>query len=397
MSEYESTITLNITKNIYDSNVSYHSVDLIFVFSDSRLSARKFERKTKIFEDMILGFYKGCFFPIQRTIAREELLPLDQLDMLPTKITHRKITKILALGHVFRLSYNQIMSPKGIKYTAECEVEYLQNTNMNLIWSLEEKMMELMNLHCKFEFLEDAYFKLEQIFSAAVPKLQPWHNFEVSKPYLWALKWNGVKAKLVYSSVVGCYLWRDADDILKINNVPNEFRVFDKLCLQVEVLEDLMVVTEILAINYNNVLFINEPNTNIACLEHYSYLNNMDVRLDGKLVRVQQFYAAPKPDTYKHCELYDGLVIMQDNKLIKWKQPTIDVKYLGDGFAVGNHIIYIPNDGNLEINAIYEITIGDIILRKRNDRLACSTQNEYEIYLESVDMFKKYNHRSDVN
>lgn len=108
---------------------------------------------------------------------------------------------------------------------------------------------------------------------------------------------------------------------------------------------------------------------------------------------VQKFHGDRQcPKTFQ-LDRYDGFILAQDRLLIKWKQPTIDARYLGNNtFEVGdskNPILFSLDageqaDDKCTENSIYELSSKLSIIRKRIDRLLCSTTKEYELFVKSI-------------
>lgn len=382
--ECESTIMFLINKDIYDKANSDYK-DYIFVYhNDVRISQRQVQKKHYISVDNVLGFHDNQLFPITRTVSEEIMEDIKKVPEMPSKITRRKIIML----DKYRLAFNAISCAKGTKYTLTCEIEYDQNTSMPIIWNLEIRLMDIMSQY--LQYFDVNACRLEELFATVVPKLQPFHTFNPSESYKWAYKWNGVKAKCMCHNGTA-FLWKDADNI-RIVSMSQSINILEKICLQVEVMEQNIVIVEILAMSYNNILYTNEPHTNLKCLDFlHQKLTDVPLFIDNKAVIIQQYYDSPKQEI-KDYNLHDGIIIMQDNKLIKWKYPTIDVKYIGDSqFAVGNTVITLHNI-NIELitGGIYEISADYVILRRRNDRIACSNQQEYEIFLQAIDILSQY-------
>lgn len=399
--EFESTISIPIDHRKYEEEAKGDVVDVIFLFDNgTRLSQRRMERKSTISTKRVLGFFDGHIYPILRTVANEELIDVDEFARV-CRATHRVVRK---LENGIRVSYNKEECEKGERYSVEYEIEYDESTAYDEIIKLEKELMRVAHIDGHFDITMS--MSLENIFACVMTKVQMWHYFDDSKPYLWAYKWNGVKAKLMIDQNGStAYLWPDAGNI---SAVPfRGYHPFLKnLCLVVELMDDRVVVLEIIGSRFSdNQIYVTEPIINVEILNYLHELmfppvaaassasssgsananNNImssTMFIDNKPLIVQKFYAAPKPDNYD-ARLHDGIIIVQNDSIIKWKVPTIDVKCIGPyTFAVANKTFKLSEHGIKD--AIYEISPMYKIIRRRTDRIACSTEQEFKVFTESV-------------
>lgn len=88
---------------------------------------------------------------------------------------------------------------------------------------------------------------------------------------------------------------------------------------------------------------------------------------------------------YQPNDNYDGFILVQNNMVIKWKMPTVDVKCVSKRlYSVADKTFELDREG--EKDAIYEISPNYKIIRKRIDRITSSTEQEYAMFIESMKM-----------
>lgn len=375
-------------ERIDSSGTSDFRTDVIFFFKDgSRLSNRRIERKIALSAKNVFGFYRGRVYPIERTVAHESLTVVDPFVEV-TKATRRKFRY---LDGGIRLAYNREECAKGVRYTVEYEIEYGSDVAYETMVLAEDRLMAaaIENGH----FATTTEMSLENIFACVMTKVQMWHCFDARLPYLWAYKWDGVKAKLIVREDSDkAYLWRDADNINVVPFVGS--RDFLKnLCLVVEILDYAIVIVEVVGSRFrDDRVYLSEPSTNIAMLdylrdwmEHEMVENGGEagVLVDGKPLLAQTFFESPMP-RYQPNRDYDGFILVQNNTVIKWKMPTVDVRCVADNlYSVADKYLF-ELDYAGEKDAIYEISPDFKIVRKRNDRIVSSTEHEYSVFLESI-------------
>lgn len=387
--EYESSISINVTKEIFEESVAVTN-DVILIFADnSRLSQRQMQIKTTTDKTFILAQYSDKMFPIIRTKSNEVLTTLSTIDVVRT--TFRKI---LYQSDNFRISMNKDEAEYGVRYLFCGEVEYTENTTYDNIVKLEEMLMSHMkNYH---SFIKFEPLTLQDLFMCTAPKIQNFAIANLNEPFFWAYKWNGVKAKMIYCNKTLSF-WPDSQDV-QIEEIELPLNI-DYMCLQVEIMDDRIVIVELIASSYDGNIFTTEPRTNLKFLSRIqNELKNKEIRINDRKLMVQRYYSNPLPPSYDQS-LHDGFIISQNDLLIKWKAPTIDVKWtqLPDKkfyFVVDTkHIIQgikiPPAFEEPKLNAIYEIDAMKMILRERSDRIAPSTMDEYMMYEDMVAKLQK--------
>lgn len=365
------------------ADYAFHVDSIVHFDNGLRIAERVVQRKTVNMCDHILGIYNGVIYPIVRTRAIETVGSLDDVDYLRiNKITTRiilpnkqlkrnptvydscmsedewsddddrhttaSITDLHARSFPrIRKSVNEERTEDGARYTLECEIEYPANTEHSDILMYEKQLMEQMQEYRGK--LQADELTLQKIFSCVVPKVQMWNNFDKSTSYMWAYKLNGVKGKFM---CIGdnAYIWPDAGEIcterctLLADNgartiVPNcpdlngALQSIRNMCIQVEIMNDSIVIVEIVAVSYFDAIYYPEPLVNVEMLTHLKHILCHDdstprVSVGNKPLSVQVYHESELPDSYDRTR-YDGFIIVQNNLLIKWKCPTVDVCYVG--------------------------------------------------------------------
>lgn len=419
--EWESTITVRVDKSVYDAVLEKKNTtgtrgiacDVILIFTNgSRLSSRTVQRKVVTEKKHVLGYLNGQFYPIRRTRATEETTNIDPTLSIE-KAVHRLIVQYddyteedkLRLAYhdddaknddrcKLRLAYNKEEIENGVRYTLTCEAEYSHASTYDQLIEYEERLMRKISSHFDRIQVTPDKLTLGEMFSCVMPKVQMWNCFNPQKRYLWAYKWNGVKAK--FMCIDGhVYIWPDASEITT-HPCHGNLTSMKRMCLQVELMEDRIVIVEVVAAAYYEEIYTVEPLTNVAILRHLNAaLTESAVTIGNKPLTVQTFYNTYLPERFDETK-HDGFIIVQEDLTIKWKPPTVDVKCVGPHeYTVGSKnqavIIRLPtpiDDDRNEIEGekgrVYEMSSNFKILRRRTDRMTCSTTKEYQAFLESI-------------
>lgn len=406
--EWESTITIDIPESVYIDSLhraAPQTSDIIFIFEDKlRLSARNVQKKTTHTTTYVAGIYNEQLYPIKRTHSTEELV------MLQTTFVEKAIFRQILHHHEgVRISLNREEASYGTRFTCCGEIEYDGNiSTYEMVYANERKLMELMEpwrVYIKFDELS-----LQDIFACIPTKVQVWHCADLTKPYQWAYKYNGVKAKLLFCKERGIVsIWPDSNHIkiLSCDHIDST-DFLNCVCIQVEIMESFIVIVEIIGISYQQHIYNVEPKTTIKILKHLKKLfSKSKYTITGQLLNnevktykiyIQTFKKGPLPMNDYIAELssdenyYDGFIISQNNLMIKWKYPTFDACYIGNKKFVVAENIELTNiciDHAYEIGKIYEISADWMVLRKRIDRIAPSSLNEYRVFLNSLQLLKK--------
>lgn len=425
--EWESTISVPINKEIYDKFKTDESFkrDVIILYENgTRLSQRRIEEKRQMKMESIVGIMDGTILPIERTQSVEVLCVLPDCQI--SKIIDRIVIKdgyidnssakdVGQLLKGVRLTLNKEECEAGVRYMAKYELEYEPNSAYDDIFKYEEILMESVVRGSLQITISRDILTLKDMFACIMCKVQMWHCFNDKLPYSWAYKWNGIKGKMMILDKVlqpnqrAVYLWPDVEDIkislcsivcvkktCKNNDGQNcddflinkIFATLYNLCLLVEILDDRIIILELIGASFRKKIHAIEPRTNLVFLKMLHGLferNNIRMTVGEKPVFVQQFFKEPIPKSGYNADIQDGLIIIQNDLIIKWKIPTVDIKCIADfKYSVGDGNVLTIASFKGEIGKIYELSPDNKILRCRSDRLASSGEKEYKCFLESV-------------
>lgn len=426
--EFETTINIKTSKSLYDQAIPILKDVIIFFNTNNRISERKYQLKTQNDKPKhILRIFNNIKYPLVRSESVETLQNLkngskSQIEYAKTIISRKIVdygkiqyingtlfdinyreykNKVDVFGEVkhvcqYRLSFNHHINEHGDKYIFSSEIEYNDDIDYDDLCSIETLLIQkIENYKLIIEFSD---LSKTDMFVAAAPKIQMFSGADLNKDYQWAFKWNGVKAKFTYFKNT-IFLWKDMHDLETIKTDDKQLKLLDQFCIQVEVLDDKIVIVEIIAAKYNDTLYYIEPKTNLNMLyELYNLFKQKDIFIDGKRLIIQQFYQKPLPQTYDSIN-HDGFLIHQNNKLIKWKFPTIDIQYIKPGHFIfdDNTIItnvIIPNNFEFKKKKIYEVCFDFNqrklkILRERIDRITPSNKDEVLVFKNCIQYLNK--------
>lgn len=235
---------------------------------------------------------------------------------------------------------------------------------------------------------------IDDLFYFASRKIQNFSSVDLDKPYKWAYKWNGTKCKFFVDNECFSY-WEDLREIKKIN-VDWQIPQMESLCFQAECLQNSIVIVEVLGFKFSGKFYSTEAQTSIEFLANIrTVLANHVLKVGTRSLLVQEFQKSPMPHEFD-LTLNDGLLILQNQKLHKWKYPTLDVQCLQRAnqkpkFIVGNKtVVDVKHSAsvNYKNNVIYEIDPDRTILRERTDRLAPASMVEFEAFVRDCSLFK---------
>jgi hypothetical protein len=391
--EWESTITIPIDEHIFTRQLNY-CVDYIFVYANgARMSQRRIEKKTTTYTRRLLNFYRNNWLAIERTTAIEELLHVSLIENVNIV---QCIERHIVLQSPIRIAYNRIATNKGVCYTITYEIEYPNNTHYLDILHRERVLMVyvLKDGYCSHR----AAMSLEDMFANVMVKVQMWHNFNCNEDFIWAYKWNGIKAKLLITEqlVTGPpqetdgdytrlgYVWPDTQAVVVEHCRGANISWLVNLCLLVEMMDDCLVLIEVIGVMVDGRVYTTEPMANASTLKKLDTLLGK-IFIGDRPLYIQRYFNKPLAKHYDY-KRNDGFIIVQNDMVIKWKIPTIDVKCVRPYYysvAGGSIELHIPTECGV-VGAIYEISHHNEILRRRTDRMAASNAHEYAVFLESV-------------
>lgn len=406
------SLSCNFCKSKNDTSEIYSTRQtVILIFGDgTRLASRVYQSKRIESRTYVAVFMDGNFFPILRTHAIEKLEKLPKSTKIVPDIiksvyriilTRRGI--VLPDGVTLRFSFNKEEdSIHGTYYNMACETEYPMTSNYGDIVRNERTMLREYYDFIKLARVPMNAQTLNDLFASVVPKVQMWSCFNPELPYRWAYKWNGIKAKFMVKND-RILLWPDAATVQTLR-YEGDLSAIDKIIFQVELMPTCIVLIHAISVSFFNKIYNIEPYTGIDILNYlHAKLHDIYVTYENEPSKklpliVQRFYDdRPCPKSFS-TDTYDGFILAQELLFIKWKQPTIDAEYMGKNtFKVGDDkkpILFKLDDNEnaddicVEHN-IYELSSKLSILRRRIDRLLCSTTKEYELFIKSVKLLNK--------
>lgn len=400
VTECESTISLPIEKSLWDCqfNKTDNKSDVIFLFKTIndqivRLHERHLEKKKTLSSKRIFGLCPKSFnqYPIVRTIASETRVNLKPDEYTIIRVTHRLLT---FTKNGVRVAFNKEETNDGERYHLEFEIEYPESLTYHEILECESKLMLVADSY--EPRISASVMALETLFSCIPNKPQMWHCFIGDRPYVWGYKINGVKAKMMFLDDGTAYIWPDAGNVACLSYVihgddaPIVMSILRNLCLLVEIMYDHLVLLEAIGGEFNKKTYTLEPQTNLIfmkILQNYTFtIETFDSTTSSKKpIVLQEFFEPPMDLQFNDKnDQYDGLIIVQDDLIIKWKLPTVDVMCVdGCVYSVGDSTTLTLDHEGVS-GSVYELSATNQILRLRTDRLASSNQQEYDVFLKSV-------------
>lgn len=405
--EWESSITIPLTAETYNALLEQYRIDsngisltydiILYLANGSRISKRTCQKKTTTYSRRLLNYHRGHWIPIVRTTATEELIPIY---LLENTAVVKKILRYYLKKHPIRCALQAVYSSDGVCYQLCFEIEYQPQSEYLAILRYERTLMscvcDAIEANSNLIRLQRQPMSLKELFAHVMQKVQLWHNFNSCERYVWAYKWNGIKTKILITDVrtedgLGYYgyLWPDAHSIYVEKFYGKDVELLVNLCLLVEMMEQFFVLIEVIGTVFEQHNYNMEPMANVNILCHLRKRINGTIRvgdhLTGRPIRIQHFHISELPETYD-VSLFDGFIIIQNNLIIKWKIPTIDVKCIKETryqCANGEIIFDLPQHVGIE-GEIYEMTYNRDILRRRIDRVAPSNMEEYQMFWEST-------------
>lgn len=396
--EWESSIKIYIKKKQFDDllkKINIIATDSIIYFTDNtRLAHRLYQKKILKKKEYILLYHKKNFFPIKRSISEEDLLPRPNMESLVVKNAISR--NILYQDSFVRVNLDVERTDIGNKYCLCSEIEYEEDSSYSTIRLQETKLVSFF-----FKFLQEKNLinlltldnlTTNDIFESVPNKMSMWYNLQKNEKKYWAYKWNGVKAKMC-SSDFGkkITLWEDIKNIIEIQctELYKRLPFLNNLCIQLEHVNDYYVLTEILSAKFNSRFYMIEPLTNIKLL--YLIKKKWDDSIEllpNKRLYVQEYFDTEIPNSYDESK-FDGFIVIQNEKILKYKIPTIDMKCIkGNLYSVSSKKFTLDFEGIS--GKIYEVSSTFKVLRLRKDRISSGSDKEYEEFVKGCIYFNKY-------
>lgn len=463
--EYESSVSLPITADLYNSILTKKKVIQIITItylhtgerSVCQMDTLRFERKTILKRQSICKIFlykdRSIFLPLNRKVSNEVLVAAPvQIDV--TSIVDRKI---ISLDGLQRISLESQATHIGQQYYLTAEVEYEASTLDNysvLYHDFEKKLFQDL-----IQILDDDWIDLLDDTEVVCQKIPLTHLLGIGSRKFGTIgeagringfkhKFDGYKGKVVFNNTTAS-LYTDMNLCAIIQTRHLQIKFPQNIIFQVELMNrhtnnkyPSIIFTDVLGFKRQDRLYVAEP---VEVTRYFAFLNscykinvNMHtIKIQNTIYRIKTQYSVPK---YEECldEATDGMILISDNREIKFKHPTIDAVLSGEiitknetkySFDVEGYSLFVPqeeitslmtnlksahqqhvfelalhehvhdkkyirpiNEGSFNINAFLsqanELLVFTIV-RRRNDRYTTSTKAELGTFLREIAEFEQ--------
>lgn len=392
--EYESSIVIPVSEEDFleaKSNPNKVGSGTIFLNPDGRRIHynRRCERKVIVDSKNLIGFFENKLFPIKRTKATETLAKLFPVTSIE-KVVHRIVVseETLFTNLKLRVCYNHEACSLGVKYNVAYEIEYEENSSHDEIVEYEKQLMAKILEGKHYDDIKLEPLSVNDMFACVGTKVQLWNCFNPKQPFVFAYKWNGVKAKLVitkdksFSGGFRTRLWKDCHDVILCDTTTSgDISFLQDLCMSVEVMDDKIVIFEFIGLLFEKTLYRAEPKTNAEAVTNLVLPD--DLMINGLKVQSQKFYPGVKKFPPFDRDQHDGHIVVQNNDIMKMKLAMLDAKCIAPNmFEAGLSTIYHVDFPEAEVGEIYELDKDPGVHRNRYDRFFKGTEEDrirYEI------------------
>ena len=386
--EYESSIKYAISPARFDELMKENKwcdKQLVIHYNNGDRKVRgQFQNKTVISKINILKIDKpNTFIPLTRKHAVENLSSMPRQVTDISRIVVRYVFKQEQRegGINFRIAVERQCGPKGGSCFVSAEVEYPHHYwgNYPALMAVENEMVKLLpeKPNCQFKKLP-----LDAMFTIPSRKFQSLHSQRVDQFVRhYVHKYDGHKGRIVCNTpnVIVFY-----DDLHRYAEVDSDLlNSYMNIVFQVEVIptSHVLVIVDILGGYVGKKLFMPEPYaaidfiSNMTCAHRRIHLPTYEYMT----ILLQNFVQLDSPSQYPT----DGYILISNNRLFKYKAPTIDVRILH------RHLYIDSIDQSLDENTytlddgVYEVRQESgkyVVLRRRFDRS----------YTSSVEQFKEF-------
>lgn len=335
---------------------------VLFYYDDgTRFTNNRFEKKTRTAQSALL--HLATKLPIVRTIATEELAPVPSTWYLPKMAILRHI---IYAADSMRISLEQQLFEDRNEFHFIAEVEYDANCTLS---SITQKENELTAKVAAFGIAPEIEKVDKHIILNAPSRLFSLFSIDHvnATQFFITYKFDGHKAKMV-NIAPGKVLYYDDMKVLKTIET-NFLDQYPYLICQFERLAAHLIMTDVIGYFYKNHWYMPEP------LEALKFMNSFPFKgtIDGLLFLAQKpiNVAQSHDDNSQFIDLKaDGYIIYSDNRIYKYKWPTVDVVChkkqlkLPDG-----SVVEAATKTRLKDGLLYEVDIGNNnVIRQRNDR-----------------------------
>lgn len=391
--EIESTVTVQITYDEFEAfECDIEETSLIFGCG-TRVRDCVETKETKLYKH-VLKFNGSRLVPVTRAVALEQLAPLnfDIGSLAEVQHIKRKWVDRNRISVIHNIGSNRCVWTIETEYNKEetgvsvINGEYEASFNCNLPYVHREMtMIDLVDRDIKPNIPN-----FINILDCIPVKLQLHYTFKEHMDYMYMPKWDGYKAKAVFYED-RLVLIGDLKDIITLpisKEISEKVKPITNYILQVEVMESLnwLIFVDIIGGIFEDELFYTE----VCDLKHTLNILKCveDITLGNWTLQAQIIKTGALPT---HVQKYrDGVIIIQNNTLIKWKMPTFDAECIdGHRFAVPSVDIVFDPMVTGEIGQIYEFGYDGekiVLIRSRHDRACASSKDEYAAYSLAVNI-----------
>lgn len=385
--EYESRIDVIIDQPTYYflKQKCIRSTALFYYADGTRFSNNKFELKTRRAKSALL--HLKTKLPIVRTVAKETLTCSPVNLGLINNAIYRNI--LVEEGRV-RVAIEQQLFQDRVEFHFIAEIEYDEHSTLSEISDCDSTIAKLTHEfgisitpeRITEHLLLNAPSRLFSLFTKS-----PINANNIFITY----KFDGYKAKIV-NIAPGVVLYYD--DLKKLERLKtNQFDAFPNLIFQMERLQTHFVVTDVIGYYYQKHWYMPEP---LDSLRHILALSFTDT-IDGLTVLVQMpinvLDIKPNPALAELKD--DGWIVYSDNRIYKYKWPTMDVACFKKQLLLPDGSTLSTNDSTrLKDGHLYEIDIfNNTIIRLRNDRslVHANTTEQIKLLRDETALFATFN------
>lgn len=387
----ETEISIKTPLNGSISCEKYPRTIIVYYENDTRISNNIQQSKQVLRKDTFLKWHKNRFLPCTHTVSTETNITSDLFSSNIKKIVTR---------HTL---YNEM----SIRITLDYE-----NHNFYLNGETEDIQIadKFYDVYC--EYL-DLYIQNTTNYYDTFP-ITSYNRITSRKFEIFNIgdnvncigvkyKYDGYKTKLIITDNSEGYYLAPSVNIIQKVTIPEELSKFNKFVLQLETMSNNIIITDVIGVYINNVLYAPNPGD---VLDFFRYLNLNTKHLT---IEVEQhtYRLYTQHDMFERgpIDCYDGYIFVTRQHEYKVKLPTVDLHlirkffYVYEGekkIQVGDHQ-YPFEDGIYEVirhprdhDGLYRF----IVLRQRFDRHYPCSKTEYDKFIENnkkwADYFRKH-------
>ena len=385
--EFESRIDVDIDLITYNRlKQDTISTCVLFYYNDgTRFSNNRFERKTRVAHSAFLQLANKL--PIVRTISKEELVAIPSTWYLMKKAIYRHV---LVDSNNIRIAVEQHLLEDRVEFHFTAEVEYESTSSFN---SINDKEHDLVTAILPFKLMPviepvdthiilNAPSRLFSLFSK--------HELGTDNIFI-TYKFDGYKVKMVNIAPNVILYYDDLKVLKKIDS--SMLNAYPQLICQFERLATHLVLTDIIGYFYKNHWYMPEPLEALKFMKNFDTTQSIDnlTVIAQKPINVQSIQV---PQEYSELK-NDGMIVYADNKIYKYKWPTMDLVCKKKQLVLPNGAIYSAfANTRLKDDTLYEIDISNnTVIRQRNDRslVHADTSDQIDLLIKETDFFKRLN------